>query len=343
MEEILMYPLKFEPLFKDYLWGGRNLDRFGKKLPDNQIAAESWEVSCHPAGPSVIANGAFAGMSLADLIKCYPTEILGSAVLLKYGTKFPLLVKLIDANQQLSVQVHPDDAYALAHEDDFGKHEIWYILAAKPGAQIIYGMVPGTTKTEFARCLERGEVESCLNYQPVTAGDVIDIPPGTVHALGAGLILAEIQQNSNATYRVFDYNRVDATGKPRPLHIQKALEVIDFSDATLPRQFSNQPLLNESPTTAQTTLTQNFHFRVDWAQITGEIRERSGGDRFYIYTVLSGAGSLIWAGEQIGIKQGDSLLIPATLGEYRLKGPITVLKSYATSKMKIIGVGIGIL
>jgi mannose-6-phosphate isomerase len=330
-----MYPLKFEPLFKDYLWGGRNLDRFGKKLPDSQIVAESWEVSCHPAGPSTIANGKFAGMSLADVVKRYPREILGSAVLLKYGTKFPLLVKLIDANQQLSVQVHPDDAYALLHEEEFGKHEIWYILASRPGAQIIYGLVPGTTKAEFARYIEMGEVESCLNYQAVTPGDVIDIPPGTVHALGAGIILAEIQQNSNATYRVFDYNRVDAAGKLRPLHIQKALEVIDFSGEKS-RQFNNQPLLNRNPATAMTTLTQNFHFQVDWAQIAEEIKETAGGDRFYIYTVLSGAGYIVWSGEQIGIKQGDTVLIPASLGEYRISGAITVLKSYATSKLRTI-------
>jgi mannose-6-phosphate isomerase len=332
-----MYPLQFKPVFKDYLWGGRNLARLGKKLPETGIVAESWEVSSHPEGPSVIAGGEFAGMSLTDLIERYPTEVLGSAVTLKYGTKFPLLVKLIDANQKLSVQVHPDDVYALAHEAEFGKHEIWYIIAAQPGAQIIYGVVPGTTKEEFTSQIEAGEVESCLQYHDVAVGDVIDIPPGMVHALGAGIILVEIQQNSNATYRIFDYNRVDAAGKQRPLHIKKALDVIDFVTGKVEKQ-PYEPTVNLSQCTTVTTIAKNSHFQVDWYQIQDKIQEMASGERFSIYTILDGAGSIAWAGEEIRVKQGDSLLIPATLGEYQLTGSLSVLKSYASTKLKIIGV-----
>jgi mannose-6-phosphate isomerase len=331
-----MYPLKFKPVFKDYLWGGRNLSRLGKALPETGIVAESWEVSSHPEGPSLIDNGEFAGMSLTDLVERYPTEVLGTAVELKYGKKFPLLVKLIDANQKLSVQVHPDDAYALLHEREFGKHEIWYILAAQPGAQIIYGLTPGTTKEEFTRCVGAGQIEACLHYQAVAVGDVIDIPPGMVHALGAGLILIEIQQNSNATYRVFDYNRMDVAGKLRPLHVKKALDVIDFS-AVKAEQQPNEPV-NLSPGVTRTTLAKNFHFQVDLYQIKDEIQEIAAGERFFIYTILDGLGKIIWNEAEISVKQGDSLLIPAALGKYRFNGHLSVLKSYATTKLKTIGV-----
>jgi mannose-6-phosphate isomerase len=333
-----MYPMQFKPVFKDYLWGGRNLAGLGKKLPETGIVAESWEVSGHPEGPGVIENGELAGLSLPELIGIYPEKVLGNAVVLKYGSKFPLLVKLIDANQQLSVQVHPDDDYALTHEAEFGKHEIWYIIAARPGAQIIYGLVPGTTREEFARRIAAGEVESSLNYQEVAARDVIDIPPGMVHALGAGIILAEIQQNSNATYRVFDYNRLDAAGKLRPLHIQKALDVIDFTAGNGGKLPNGAPV-TLSPESLKTTLAVNSHFQVDLYQVKGAVSEAATGERFYIYTVLDGEGFIAWGEEELWIKQGDSLLIPATLGRYQLSGEFQALKSFATTKLKAVGIG----
>jgi mannose-6-phosphate isomerase len=333
-----MYPLKFEPNFKDYLWGGRNLARFGKQLPLTGIVAESWEVSGHTAGPSVICNGVFAGKRLTDLIGEYPAEVLGGNVLLKYDVKFPLLVKLIDANQQLSVQVHPDDAYALTVESDFGKHEIWYIIEAKPDAQIIYGLLPGITKTEFIHKVETDQVESCLQYLKVRAGDVIDIPPGTIHALGGGIILAEIQQNSNATYRVYDYHRVDATGCERPLHIDKALEVIDFTAGQDGKKASQGATVVLASGVIKTTLAQNAHFQVDCLQIKDVVNETTNGERFYIYTVLAGSGNIAWAQGKLPIKRGETVLIPAALGQYQLSGSLRTLKSFATTKLKIVGI-----
>ncbi|HEY8464804.1 MAG TPA: type I phosphomannose isomerase catalytic subunit [Bacillota bacterium] len=332
-----MYPLKFQAVFKDYLWGGRNLARLGKVLPTEGVVAESWEVSCHPAGVSVVANGQYAGSSLADLIAQYPVEILGTAVNLKYGAKFPLLVKLIDANQKLSVQVHPDDSYALKQEREFGKHEMWYIIAAQPGARIIYGLLPGITKEEFAAKAATAEVESCLQYLEVTAGDVIDIPPGTVHALGAGIMLAEIQQNSNATYRLYDYERVDATGKKRPLHVEKALEVIDFTSETGAKIRHGAPE-QLAPGVTKTILSTNFHFEVDLYNINGTVTENSAGDRFYIYTVLEGAGRIDWQDGITPVRQGESVLIPANLGQYQLTGTWQGLKSFATAKLKSVGI-----
>lgn len=332
-----MYPLKFQPVYKDYLWGGRNLTRLGKVLPPEGIVAESWEVSGHPDGLSVIANGEYAGMALSDLINRYPQQVLGTAVHLKYGQKFPLLVKLIDANQKLSVQVHPDDAYALDKENEFGKHEIWYIISARPGARIIYGLVPGITKEDFARRIEAADVESALQYLEVTAGDVIDIPPGLVHALGEGIVLAEIQQNSNATYRVYDYDRVDAAGQKRPLHVEKALQVIDFTskkrDKVVPGAAEQL-----SAASKKTLLTANFHFAVEFYQVNDLVNETGAGDRFYIYTVLEGEGTIRSEDTETSIRQGESVLIPAAIDNYQLTGKWQALKSFATAKLKSRGI-----
>ncbi|HYH02947.1 MAG TPA: type I phosphomannose isomerase catalytic subunit [Bacillota bacterium] len=331
-----MYPLKFQPIYKDYLWGGRNLVQLGKVLPPEGIVAESWEVSGHPEGLSMVTNGEYAGTNLCDLINQYPQEILGTAVHLKYGQKFPLLVKLIDANQKLSVQVHPDDAYALNKENEFGKHEIWYIISAHPGARIIYGFAPRITQEDFARRIEAADVESALQYLEVAPGDVIDIPPGVVHALGEGIVLAEIQQNSNATYRVYDYDRVDATGQKRPLHVEKALQVIDFTPEKRGKVVCGVPE-KLSDMSVKTPLTTNFHFAVDHYQINDPVSETAAGDRFYIYTVLEGEGSIRWQDTELPVRRGESVLIPALLGTYQLTGKWQALKSYATAKLKTRG------
>ena len=332
-----MYPFKFQPVYKDYLWGGRNLARLGKVLPPEGIVAESWEVSGHPDGLSVIANGEYAGRAMNDLINEYPQEILGTAVHLKYGQRFPLLVKLIDANQKLSVQVHPDDAYALNKENEFGKHEIWYIISARPGARIVYGLAPGITKEDFARRVEAGDVESALQYLEVTAGDVIDIPPGTVHALGEGIVLAEIQQNSNATYRVYDYDRVDAAGNKRPLHVEKALQVIDYASKKRGKVTPGAPEQLSVASTKQ-ALTANFHFAVEFYQVNDLVNETAAGDRFYIYTVLEGEGTIRFGDTETPVRQGESVLIPAVLGNYQLTGNWQALKSFATAKLKSRGI-----
>ncbi|HFC11999.1 MAG TPA: mannose-6-phosphate isomerase, partial [Anaerolineae bacterium] len=227
----MIYPLTFSPVLKDYIWGGRNLETlFGRSLPPDIDIAESWEIAAHKDGQSVVLDGALAGLTLGEVHERLGLDLIGrrNAWAQERG-KFPLLIKLLDANRPLSVQVHPNDAYALAHEgNELGKTEMWVILSASADAAVIYGVTAGTTPENFAQAIADGKLEPHLHYLPVAAGDFIDVPAGTLHAIMGGIVLAEIQQNSNTTYRVYDWNRLGKDGQPRPLHIAQALETINF-------------------------------------------------------------------------------------------------------------------
>jgi mannose-6-phosphate isomerase len=323
----MFYPLKFKPVYKDYIWGGRNLQKLGKELPEG-ITAESWEVSCHPDGVSVVANGVFEGIALPALIKKYRRRLLGNSLPEKDITKFPLLVKFIDANDNLSVQVHPDDEYARVHENgEYGKNEMWYILYADPGAKLIYDVIPGTTKDIFARTVKSNNIQNCLNSIHVFPGDVINIPAGLVHAIGRGIVLAEIQQNSNTTYRVYDYDRVDKNGNKRPLHIEKALEAIDFNTSERKEKYKGLEIrANEYATLRY--LAANRYFSVELLDVDGMMEENSNGSKFYIYTFIEGSGEINYGTGSIDIKYGESVLIPASLGNYTLNGNLKALKAY---------------
>ncbi|MEM7347125.1 MAG: type I phosphomannose isomerase catalytic subunit, partial [Chloroflexota bacterium] len=251
-----IYPLLFTPVFRDYIWGGRNLEtKFGRTIPPG-LVAESWEISGHPSSPTTVENGPFAGKTLPDLLTLLQEELVGHRAkpMLARG-KFPLLIKLLDANQPLSVQVHPEDSYAQVHENgELGKTEMWYILHAEPDASLIFGLKPGVTPASFRQAIEAGTLETCLHYLPVKAGDAIFIPAGSVHAIMDGIILAEIQQNSDTTYRVYDWNRVGADGKPRQLHVDRALDVINFNQVE-PTAFAPQ-LIEETDNLRREIITK---------------------------------------------------------------------------------------
>lgn len=322
-----LYPLKFKPIYKDYLWGGRNLEKFGKKLPEG-VVAESWEISCHPAGVSVISNGEFKSVSLPELIEKYSRQIVGNALPQKDIDKFPLLMKLIDANDWLSVQVHPQDSYAQVHENgELGKHEMWYVLSAKPGAKLIYGVLPGVTRETFSQAIKENTIDRCLNYIEVFPGDALSIPAGLVHATGPGIVVAEIQQNSNTTYRIHDFNRVDKLGNKRPLHIEKALEVIDFNANTYKKKDA-ELRVNIGDSSSKTYKVANKYFIVELYQVHGEVYELANGSRFYIYLFIEGEGEILYEGGSVKVRSGESFLIPASMGEYTLKGDFHALKSY---------------
>lgn len=209
-----MYPLLLKPPIKDYLWGGTKLKtEFGFKT-DKEIAAEAWVLSCHKDGTNTVVNGECAGRSFDDVLKQWG-----------YTDKFPILIKLIDAKQKLSVQVHPDNDYALKNEGEFGKTEMWYVVDCEPNAQLAYGFNREISKEEFEQRIKNNTLDDVINYVPVNKGDVFFISAGTLHAIGEGILIAEVQQNSNTTYRVSDYGRLGADGKPRELHIDKALDV----------------------------------------------------------------------------------------------------------------------
>lgn len=340
--------------------GRKKSFKIREDLPEG-IVAESWEVSCHPDGQSVISNGQFKDMLLSEYIRKLQYKAMGIDTLWKPGDRFPLLVKLIDANSKLSVQVHPDDRYASLHENDkSGKNEMWYIIWAKPGAKLVYGLKPGTTKEAFKKALENGTVEEHLNYIEVSKGDAISIPAGIIHAIGEGIMLAEVQQNSNNTYRVYDYNRVDKDGNMRPLHIQKALDVIDFSRVTLSRvteceKSDNKDIIIQADNNYKVIkLVENRYFSVELHQINGEIEEAADGSRFYIYLFIEGEGTISYGygcylngnmnkddcnigsskmtnsylDKKMHIKAGESIFIPASMGEYKISGNIKAIKMY---------------
>lgn len=225
----VLYPLLFEPVLKEAIWGGRNLEKYGRILPPGKTA-ESWEIAAHKNGSSMVLNGIHQGKSLADLTAELGINLIGSNAkwALDRG-KFPLLIKLLDANQRLSVQVHPKDDYALQNEDnELGKTEMWVVLHAEPDAKLVYGIREGTTRENFQKGIQQGNLEPYLNIIPVQSGDHVCVPSGSLHAIMEGTIMVEIQQNSDTTYRVYDWNRLGNDGKPRELHIEKALDVINF-------------------------------------------------------------------------------------------------------------------
>jgi mannose-6-phosphate isomerase len=335
MEEI--YPLTFEPVFRNYLWGGRNLETMlGRSLPPGKIA-ESWEISGHPSSPTPVSNGPLAGQTLPEVLNRLGTELVGkrSQAMLARG-KFPLLVKLLDANEPLSVQVHPNDEYAQTHEDgELGKTEMWYVLHAAEGAHLIYGLQAGVTRESFRQALEAGRLEECLHYLPVQAGDAIFIPSGSVHAILEGIVVTEIQQNSDTTYRVYDWNRVDADGKPRSLHIDKALDVINFAQVE-PGPY--QPhLLAEDDTLRHEIITASAYFvveRLTFKRAGSVFEGKNDGSTLEIWGSMSGQIRITWTGEPLNLTAVRYVLLPAALGEFQIEAvaPSVCLRVYVPER-----------
>jgi mannose-6-phosphate isomerase len=312
MPAAALYPLTFSPVFKDYPWGGRNLATLlRRKIPDG-IVAESWEIAAHPNGTSPIATGALAGVTLQDAMAQWGVDLVGSrnAGDLAQG-RFPLLVKLLDAHRWLSVQVHPDDAYAMAHEGESGKTEMWVVVHAEPGAELIYGFAPGASRERFAEAIEAGETERWLHRVAVREGDVIFVPTGAIHALGPGILVAEIQQNSDTTYRIYDW------GRPRPLHIQQALDVLDF-DLVEPDVLSPVPVPESQVPTE--VIGESRYFRTERLRLAAGQgwAGQTSGVTMEIWGVLAGEVTLNWAGEPITLAAVGWVLIPAGLGEFRM-------------------------
>jgi mannose-6-phosphate isomerase len=318
-----IYPLTFTPVFRDYIWGGRNLEtKLGRALPPG-IVAESWEISGHPSSPTTVENGPLAGQTLPQVLAALGLDLVGSRsqVMLDRG-KFPLLVKLLDATQPLSVQVHPNDDYANRHENgELGKTEMWYILHAEPEAYLIYGLKPGVTPAAFRQALEAGSLETCLHQLPVKAGDAVFIPAGSVHAIMDGIMLAEIQQNSDTTYRVYDWNRLGPDGQPRPLHIDKAIEVINFAQVE-PGHFQPQ-LIEENAGLRREIITACPYFnveRITFKQAGAKFTGRCDGSTFEIWGIMSGLGRVGWGdGDALELPAVRFTLLPAALDDFQIE------------------------
>ncbi|MCU0507911.1 MAG: class I mannose-6-phosphate isomerase [Anaerolineae bacterium] len=323
-----LYPLLFEPVLKDYLWGGRNLEALGRKLPPAGVVAESWEIAAHEDGATIALNGAFAGRKLTEIQAELGLGLIGARNRwAQERGKFPLLIKLLDAAQPLSVQVHPDDAYALEREgNELGKTEMWVVLAARPGAELILGVKAGATREAFRAALLAGRPEPLLHRLPVKPGDHLCVPAGAVHAIMDGLLIAEIQQNSNTTYRVFDWNRVGADGRPRALHIDKALDVIDFSIVE-PQVCLPEPL-SGADGCARFLLCRNRYFVTERVELApGAIYHgRCDGSTLEVWGVIAGEANV--GGEALDAVR--FALLPAALGDFAVttRRGATLLRSY---------------
>ena len=317
-------PFLLKPAAKDYLWGGNRLnDDFGKEIKISPLA-ETWECSTHPDGQSVIASGPDAGKTLGEALGAHP-EYLGSHPLQATGGRpeLPILIKLIDAKQDLSVQVHPDDAYALAHEHSLGKTEMWYVLSAKKDATLVYGFNQDVTEEDVRQALKQGTVEKYLNHVPVQKDDVFYIEAGTVHALGAGVMAAEIQESSNLTYRLYDYDRLDKNGQKRALHVEKALHVMKKDSSAAPRQ----PLrvLKYAQGCARELLMRCKYFQVERFLLNTESHRqmtdfRTESNSFHVLLCTDGCGTLFGGDCMLHFFKGDCIFVPADSISMKLHG-----------------------
>jgi len=315
-------PLKMRPCYKEYLWGGTRLKTdFGKAdAPD--VTAESWELSCHPDGMSLVENGRYQGKTIGELGELDHDGFWGSDCRTK---SFPLLVKLIDAKKDLSIQVHPSDRTALVGQGERGKAEMWYIVDCEPQAAIYYGFSLRVTRTEFLERSRNGTICQVLNRVPVSRGDVFYILPGTIHAIGAGIVIAEIQQSSNTTFRVYDYQRRDGNGNLRPLHLERAAEVVDYAPV-IPQDCK----ANSSVSFPEFTMTEMFscrYFRAYRIDVRGMVNLRCDGRSFQHLLCVEGGGVISVNGGTYPLERGDSYFVPAALGEYRIGGRCRVLLS----------------
>ncbi len=327
------YPIKLKPAYKDYVWGGRYFENFKRELPEGPIA-ESWELSCHKNGVSVAANGVLSGKTLTEIVSNDKYNILGTLFPMDMD-EIPLLIKFIDANDKLSVQVHPDDSYAFEHEGGRGKNEMWYVYDAKPGARLVAGLKQGVGKEEFILAVKENRIEECLIEVEVQPGDVINVPAGLLHSIGAGTVIVEIQQTSDITYRVFDYNRVDSNGVGRPLHIDKALSVVNFDSKPGKVKIGGIPI-KVNPTFTKTIYVANKFFACEKYQVNGRITEATDNSRFYAYVCLEGRGRIISKKMAVSFCAGETVLIPAALGKYDMEGEFASLKAYVPDFMKDI-------
>lgn len=315
------YPLHFRPEFKERVWGGRALERFGFEVPPGSIG-EGWMIADHPNGVSYVTNGELAGQGLDAVREAYGEAWFGTRGGRSGNGRFPLLIKLLDCNDDLSVQVHPNDHYEGLPKGELGKTEMWYVLSAKPDAKIIYGLKPGVTRESMARAIEEGRIMDTLQEVPVQAGDAFYIPAGTVHALCAGVVVAEIQQNSDTTYRLYDYNRPGLDGKPRELHIEDSLNVTAFEGSDAARMKTDGAKAGE-----WLTLASSPYFVTEKGIVQGEWKLSTSPESFVIIIVCEGEGTIGWDSGVVTAKAGDCFLLPAPLGEYTLDGRMTVLRS----------------
>ncbi len=309
-----LYPLKFRPIFKEKIWGGDKLPALLNKNYSILHCGESWELSGVQDDISVVSDGFLKGNSLEELIEVYMGELVGESIYDQFGTEFPLLIKYIDANDRLSIQVHPDDELSKERHGAYGKTEMWYVVQADEGAELISGFNRTIDRDSYLIALQNGQLENLLQFESVKPGDVFFIPAGRVHGIGKGIVVAEIQQTSDVTYRIFDYNRVDEKGQSRELHTELALDAINFKSQKQAKT-EYQPKMNEP-----VELVKCNYFTTNLLHLNEEMeRDFSKTDSFVIYLCVEGSYSFEWESESIGVHRGETILVPASIENFTLK------------------------
>ncbi len=310
-----LYPLKFEPILKEKIWGGEKLHKILHKKSTKKNVGESWEISDVDGNISIVANGELKGKSLQDLIKTYKEELLGEKVYNQFSDKFPLLIKFIDAKEALSIQLHPNDALAKERHNSFGKTEMWYVMQADKGGDLIVGFKKDSNKEEYLKHLEDKTLLEILNVDTVKEGDVYFIPTGRIHAIGAGVMLAEIQQTSDVTYRVYDWDRQNPDGTYRDLHTELALDAIDYTAENKYTSNYTKSLNSKSK------IIDCQYFTTNFLTINGTIYvDNSDKDSFVIYMCVKGEVSIVYNDDNIEvIRKGETILIPANLSKFEIK------------------------
>jgi mannose-6-phosphate isomerase len=315
------YPIQFTPILKERIWGGTQLKSLLNKSVTDDKTGESWEISSVPNDVSIVASGSYKGKSLNDLISEFPTQLLGSSVYSRFGNQFPLLFKFIDAREDLSIQLHPNDELAQKRHNSFGKTEMWYVMHADEGARMIVGFKEKSSSEEYLKHLHDKSLLSILDSKKVKEGDVFFLETGTIHAIGAGIVVAEIQQTSDITYRVYDFDRVDANGNQRELHIDLALDAINYDVVEVQRTY-------EKAENEINTVVECPYFTTNFIKVTDRVTIATNPETFKVLMVVSGNCELIMEGESYSYVKGDTLLIPAAAPSFELKGSSSVLEIY---------------
>jgi len=315
------YPLQFEPILKERIWGGTKLKTYLNKPIISDITGESWEISTVEGDVSIVANGTLKGKSLNTLIDEYPEAVLGDKVFARFGKQFPLLFKYLDAREDLSIQLHPNDELAQKRHNSFGKTEMWYVMQAEAEARLIVGFKQKSSPEEYLKHIHDKTIVDILDTKKVKAGDVFFLETGTIHAIGAGIVVAEIQQTSDITYRIYDFDRVDAHGNKRELHIDLSLDAINYETVDAEKKYSKTENVSNEVVNCK-------YFTTNFLPLDGEITISRQPDSFAVYMCVEGSFQLT-VGEEIYIYQkGDTVLVPALLTHFKVSGKAGILEIY---------------
>lgn len=316
-----LYPLQFNPILKDRIWGGTKLNSYLRKPISSENTGESWEISAIENDVSIISNGFFKGKSINELINEFPDAVLGTKIYKQFGKQFPLLFKYLDAREDLSIQVHPNDELAQKRHHSFGKTEMWYVMQADFNAKLIVGFKEKSSPEEYKKSNEDGTFIELLDIKKVKKGDVFFLATGTVHAIGAGTVIAEIQQTSDITYRIYDFDRVDAIGNSRELHVDLALDAINYNKVEAQKEYSK--IENSS-----NIMVDCPYFTTNFIPLNGALNCTKNKESFTVYMCVEGSFQLVFNTENYNYNIGDTILIPAAMSEFKIEGKASLLEIY---------------